>query len=122
MTVQQAIAAARGFRPSAYDDATLARWLSDLDGQVYESFMAGREGAPESAPEPYSADAPGAALLIPAPFEDVYVKYLLAQMEYANGEFARYNNAVAMYNALLQRFAAWYNRTHAPLQPNAVKL
>ena len=36
-------------------------------------------------------------------------------MDFAGGEYARYNNAALMFNAAYTAFANHYNRAHAPL-------
>ena len=61
-------------------------------------------------------------LMVPEPYSDVYVKYLAAQIDYHNAEFARYNNSMVMYNMALTAFADWYNRTHMPLQNNYISV
>jgi hypothetical protein len=54
-------------------------------------------------------------LLITAPHDEVYIRYLEMQMDYANGEYARYENSREMCNAAYSAFARFYNRTHMPL-------
>ena len=58
--------------------------------------------------------APDTRLLVPPPYEEVYLRYIEAQMDYANGEFDRFNNSNAMYAAAWTAFANYYNRTHMP--------
>lgn len=55
-------------------------------------------------------------LLIPFPHDDVYLKWLGARIDYHNGEFERYNNAMVMFNVEYQSFLASYNRAHMPRQ------
>ena len=55
-------------------------------------------------------------LLIPYPYDDVYLKWLEAQIDYANGEIARYNNSITLYNSAMTAFMNYYNRTHLPLK------
>ena len=49
---------------------------------------------------------------IPDRFADVYLNYAAAKIDYANREYGRYNNAVAMYQAAFEEFAAYWKRTH----------
>ena len=51
---------------------------------------------------------------MPEPYADVYIKYLFAQIDFVNAEFARYNNSAAMYNTALSAYANFYRRTHLP--------
>lgn len=116
MTIQDAIRTVRTLKPHPYSDEDMTRWLSDLDGQIHGEIMAGHEGAPP-APGAYRiGNDMDTELLVGSPYEDVYIKYLSAQVDYHNAEYERYNNAMMMYNTQLMAFAAWYNRTHMPLQ------
>lgn len=54
--------------------------------------------------------------MVPNPYDDLYIKYLMAQVDYHNAELARYNNSMVMYNIALSDFANWYNRSHRPKQ------
>ena len=54
-------------------------------------------------------------LLVPAPFENIYLRWLEAQIDYANGEYTKYNNAIITYNAEYDDFAKYYARNNMPL-------
>ena len=53
-------------------------------------------------------------LLVPAPYDDIYIRYLEMQIDYANGEYGKYNNSKVMYNETYTVFKRYYNRTHMP--------
>lgn len=121
MTVQEAINLVREYQPNQYDDASFLRWLSDLDGMVWHNIVKLRKDAPE-APGRYTAQDMGAELLIAFPYEDVYVKYLCAQIDFHNAEWSRYNNEMAAYNAILQEYANRYGREHGIARVNPIRL
>jgi hypothetical protein len=54
-------------------------------------------------------------LLIPHPYDEVYIRWLESQIDYANGEYGKYNNSMAMYNTAYVAFQNYYNRTHMPI-------
>ena len=54
-------------------------------------------------------------LLIPEPWSQAYVFYLLAQIDYFNQETFSYNNNMSRFNAELQRFFDWYNKKYKPV-------
>ena len=54
-------------------------------------------------------------LLIPFPYDELYLRYLLMRIDLENGELDRYNNEAAQFNRLWQSFAGQYCRTHRPL-------
>lgn len=116
MTIHEAIAQVDRVKPNQYETAEKVRWLARLDGLLASEIMSGREGAPEGFAA-YDPDGDlDAALLVPEPYTEIYGAYLCAQIDYHNGELARYNNSMVTYNMALSAFADWYNRTHRAAQ------
>lgn len=117
MKISEAIAQLRSIKENQYDDETLVRWLSDVEGRIYEEVIKWHEDTDDIAHGPYSPDGDmDTALMVPNPYDDLYIKYLMAQVDYHNAELARYNNSMVMYNIALSDFANWYNRSHRPKQ------
>ena len=110
MTIRGAIQRVRDLKPNQYSDDTLVQWLSDLDGQIWQDLLCHYSGHP--APEPYTASDMDVELLVERPHEELYVTYLSAKIDYQNGEFARYNNAMMMLNEKMEAYENAYNRTH----------
>lgn len=117
MKIIEAINAIDALKPNAFTQAEKIRWLSVLDGCLYQEIVLPHEGAQA---QPFSGydevTPPETELLAQEPFgRELYLKYLEAQIDYYNGETARYNNSMTMYQAAYTVFARWYNRTHPPL-------
>ena len=55
------------------------------------------------------------ALLVPAPYDDLYIKWLEAQIDYTNAEYGKYNNSSNAYNNAYSTYERYYNRHHMPL-------
>ena len=53
-------------------------------------------------------------LLAPAPYDDVYIRWLETRIDYANGEYGKYNNSMVAYNDFYDSFKNHYNRNHMP--------
>ena len=53
-------------------------------------------------------------LLVSTPHDDIYIRWLEAQIDYANGEYGKYQNAMAMFNAAYSNYERYYNRNHMP--------
>lgn len=122
MTIQLVIEQVRTMKPNAYEDAMLVRWISDLEGMLYDEVISTHEGDETVSHGPYDpVNDMDTVLIVPEPYSDVYVKWLCAQIDFHNSEFARFNNDMSMYNAAMATFADWYNRTHLPKQPNVVR-
>ena len=115
MTIIEAINRIDALKPNGYGQAEKIKWLSDLDRTVKAEIIDTHEGGGESFTG-YNSDTPlDTVLLIPELYDDVYVKWLEANIDYANGEYGKYNNSIAMFNSEFSGFRRYYNRTHMPL-------
>lgn len=117
MTINQAITRTRALKKTQFDDDALIGWLSDLDGMIYSELTKWHASDEENVMPRYDQDTDTETkLLVPEPYTDLYVTYLAAQIEFAQGDFTRYNNSMVMYNMRLQQFANTYNRNTLPKQ------
>lgn len=111
MTIREAIDRANGQEFNTYTDAEKIAWLSRLDERVallvYETGSAGGPWYDENT----DMDT---ELLVPSPFAEMYIYWLVAQIGYANGEIDKYNNAIALYNTEYTGYAEWYHRNNVP--------
>ena len=115
MTITEAITKTDTMKPNAYSTNDKISWLSRLDGMVKRLIIDVHEGADQVTFEPYHADTDtGTQLLVPEPFDEMYQRYLEAQIDLANGEIARYNNAIELFNTAFKAYSSYYTRTHMP--------
>ena len=56
-------------------------------------------------------------LIISTFHNKLYRSYLIAMIDYANGEYDKYNNTMQMFNRELSEFTEWYARTYDPANP-----
>lgn len=116
MTLMEAMHRADALKPNTYSNPEKIRWLSILDGIIKEKIIDTHEGGENVVFNGYQEDSPlTTELLVPAPYDDIYVHWLTMQIDLTNGEYARYNNSALVYNYSYQDFANYYNRTHMPL-------
>lgn len=116
MTIIEAINRIDILKPNAYSQQEKVKWLSTLDGVIKKEIIDTHEGGEEVVFEGYTETTNVATeLLVPAPYDDIYLRWLAAQIDYMNGEYARYNNGVQTYNDAYSAFERYYNRTHMPL-------
>ena len=121
MTLQEAITVCDRLKPNACAESDKRRWLSDLDGMIYGELLARHEGAPDSFAGYDDSTDGETVLLVPAPYSDVYLKYLFAQIDFVNGEYARCSNAAMLYNTAYRAFADHIHRTRRPLCENRIR-
>lgn len=116
MTIMEAISRVDDLIPNTHTLVEKVRWLSHVDGVIRSTVIGLYEGRPTEAFEGYREDVSGdTVLMVPAPFDELYLRWLEAQIHYYNGEMDRYNNAILLYKDLLEGFKDHYHRTHMPL-------
>lgn len=116
MTIMGAINHIDAVKPNVYSQEEKIRWLSTLDGVIKAEIIDTHEGAESADFKEYDETTPlTQVLLVPHPYDDIYIKWLEAQIDYANGEYKKYNNSISLYNAAYMAFRKYYNRTHKPI-------
>lgn len=113
MQIIEAINGIDTLKPNTYTQEQKVKWLGTMDGIVKAQVLDTHEGEPIEF-NGYE-DAPlTTELLIPAPHEEVYIHYLAMKIDFANGEYNKYNNTAQMYNTAFNEYKKWYNREHMP--------
>lgn len=57
---------------------------------------------------------PDTELLVGAPYDEIYLHWLRAQIDYSYEEYKKFNNSNAMFTSALSEYVNFYNRTHKP--------
>ena len=116
MKVREAIELADAMRPNQFDESVKIKWLSKLDGMLFEEIFKTHEGGPAESFTPYTELDGETELRGPDPYDqEVYNYFLQAQIAAENGEAAKYNQSITLYNAAAKLFGDWYNRTNMPI-------
>lgn len=115
MKLVEAISRIDKLKSNPYDRGEKVAWISCLDGLVWQQTRGTHEPRGKERFSPYTDETPDdRELLIPSPYEEVYLWWLAAQIDYHNGEFTRYNNAIALFNTGFSAYVDQYHRTHSP--------
>lgn len=80
------------------------RWLFQAEQMVRE--LESRHGRRKELSFP----EPDTELLAPAPYDQLYLRWLEAQIDYTNQEYLKYNNAMALFNTLWGEYAGKLSR------------
>ena len=116
MTIIEAINQIDAIKPNSFEQIEKIKWLSVLDGRIKEEIIDTHEGAEGVVFNGYSEDTPlDTKLLIPAPYDEVYLLWLEARIDHANNEYGKYNNSSVMFNNAYSEFWRYYNRNHLPI-------
>lgn len=119
MTIIEAINRIDTLKPNTYAQETKVYWLSKLDGIIFDKIIKTHEGAEMEQFDGYSAETPmDAKLIVSAPYDDIYIKWFEAQIDYSNREYDKYNNSLVAYNDAYAEYERYYNRTHMPKGKN----
>ena len=102
--------------PAEIDDTILLDWLNQLEGQIlHEIFLLAL-----SEITPYTT-TPAEALAAPYPYDGIYLLWLEAQVDFANGEYERYTNTMQRYNTAWNDLARHIAKCIRPVYGRAVE-
>ena len=108
-TLQQALTSIDAICPNAWDETAKLLWLNECESMIQTRILG---TAPEQCIT-YDADTDRSTkLLVPAPFDRLYVYYVIAMCDYAAHETAHYTDSMMLFNAALDEYAKWYQRTN----------
>ena len=114
MTIMEALNRTDAVKPNGYGQTEKINWLSALDGDIKTKIFDTHEG-PSLSFSGYDEQTPlYTELLVPAPYDVVYLYYLSMQIDYANGELSKYNNSALMFNSAYADLERYCNRTLMP--------
>ena len=117
MTIKQAQDKLTALKPHAYSAAEVVDWLSKIEGRVYAEIIQTHENPDEITFAGYTtATADTTVLIAPAPYDELYLYYLMTQVDLHNLEYDKYNNSAALFNAAYDAFARFWNREVMPVQ------
>ena len=114
MKLGEAIDRIDSLKHNTYTNAEKVDWISRLDGVIKTQIFDTHEGDDVYFEGYNEANDMDTELLVDPPYDDIYIRWLEAQIDYYNGEIARYNNSAMMYQAAYDAYQRYYNRNHMP--------
>lgn len=115
MKIIEAINQIDTLKHNTYSQTDKVNWLSRVDHMIKRHIIDTHEGAEEVSFTGYDDTTDlQTELLAPAPYDDLYLRWMEAMIDYHNGEYGKYNNAVEMFNTSYESYQRYYNRTHMP--------
>lgn len=115
MKISEVISKVDALKPNTYTTEDKVDWLSNLDARVKSQIIDTHEVAEEIIFTGYDSTDMQTELLVPAPYDEVYLRWLEAMIDYYNSEEDRYNKAVILFNNAYEGYKKFYTRTHMPL-------
>ena len=116
MTINEVIAFVDEMKPNTFTDENKTYWLSELDGKITREVLKRNDAVKYSWPKDGEK-----TLLVSHPHDDIYSMYLFAMIDFANGDYEEYENAMNMFNQKYDIYARDYIRNNVPLSPGGFK-
>lgn len=122
MTISEALAKVNQLKPNVFGQVEKIGWLSTCEWNIKREIIDTHEGYETVDYTGYDENTPpDTRMIASAPYDELYIRWLEAQIDYANGEIGKYNNSMSLYNEAVSSFRNYYNRVHKPLQKNSMK-
>ena len=111
MTIAKVLAAADAVKPNAFSEEVKLQWINEAEGMVQTDVLL--RAIDDVVTYEWPTDE-NTELLVKPPHDKLYLAYLIAMIDFTNGEYNKYANTVAMFNTHLSEYAAWFQRTYRP--------
>lgn len=106
-------------KPNVFDNDAKTMWINECEGMVQTEIML---IAPADIIEyNYEEDADSELLAAP-PHHKIYWAYLTAMIDFANGEYNKYQNTMQVFNAYFGEYSRWYAMKYRPADGKAEDL
>jgi len=113
LTIEHILEMADQQRPNAFTPQQKTEWLNALEGRIQTQVWL--RNVREIQQYVWPEDAGSEPLTAP-PYDDIYLLWLLAMIDQANGEYDRYRNSMAIFNAFYGSYVRWFASVYEPAQ------
>lgn len=110
MTIENCMKLVDAMMPNGVEPSVKLRFLGEIEGKVRVELL----GESPDETVDFNEDTPaGTMLCVPHPFDQLYLLYVMAMMDYVGGYTSRYENGAAMFNTAYQSYGKWLKRKGA---------
>lgn len=115
MKIREIIDRVDAVKPNVFTPEVKLDWINKIEGRLCaDVFLMSTPQIRELVyryPEDMDAEP-----LVTSPHDDIYELWLTAQIDFANGEYNRYNNSMTAFNAAYGNFVRWFADFYGPAQ------
>lgn len=111
MKLSTVLALVDEIKPNAFSAQTKTVWLNEIEGLVQTEILLVR--VEEIIVYDYESNA-NTELLVSAPHSKIYAAYLMAQIDFANGEYNKYQNSMVVFNSYFGEYQRWFANNYRP--------
>ena len=117
MTIQRALDMANAMKPNMMDRELKIAFLTEIEQLIHQEVIMKHVHTEEQKTMPeYTVETdPGTQLVIPQPYDMVYVYWLMSKIDLQNLETDKYNNDRALFENAYDTMCDWYTRNNMPL-------
>lgn len=98
-------------KPNAFSNEVKTQWLNECEGLVQTEVLL--FASEEIITYHYDADK-DKELLAQPPHDKIYWAYLTAMIDFANGEYNKYQNTMQVFNSFFSEFMRWFALNYHP--------
>lgn len=111
MKLREALEWVDEIKPNAFSERQKTAWINEVEKKIQtEIFLF----SPAQCVT-YAWDIDQETELLADPLHDgIYPAFLTAMIDFANGEYNRYNNTVQMFNMQFIEYMRWYAQHYRP--------
>lgn len=118
MRLAEVIAQVDDIKPNAFSNEAKTLWINEIEGKVQtDVFLLAVDNITQYT---YEEDK-DTVLLVNPPHDKLYREYLTAKIDYANGEYNKYQNTMQMFNEFWNEFVIWFARNYRPAETHRGK-
>lgn len=110
MTIREVVEKTDRLRPNCLTTDEKKKWIKDFENRIYnEIYSVHKCDIPFTEIESATDDT---KLFVTSPYDEMYVFYLCSMVDFANAEYERYNNDMAMLEGVYGDYEKYFNNTY----------
>ena len=114
VTIEEIISRVDNVRQNPFGKTQKIAWLSLLDGVIYRELISQTEGC--NATFSHYTDV-HQELLVDKPFDEMYILYLFAQIDFYLGETIKYDSDITVFQDYYDNYSNDYINSHKMIKP-----
>lgn len=95
--------------------------INEIEWKIKREIVDVHEGAEKFSFDGYFATELDVKLIAPEPYSELYIKWVLYQIDLGNNSMKDAANSLGLFNKDFNDFSVWYTRNHVPLHRGNIK-
>ena len=121
MTIKELIDKVARLKPHAYATDEIIGWLTRLEGRIFADIILTHDNPENINFTGYDsgmdeAEQEATTLIVREPHDNLYLYYIMSQIDLHNLEYDKYNNSVQQFNTAYKDFDLFWHRNRRPVQ------